>query len=121
MEYGEARRNRINAPDWKKQLSKELLGARRVHFPRRQVHSTGVNEIWTGDLLDMQRYSRENKGYHFILVVLDVFSRYAFARPIKRKTGPETAAALESIFTETKTSPQRFWGDEGNESLNRDV
>ena len=71
--------------------------------------------------MDMHRYSRQNKGYNYILIVLDVFSRYAFARPLKLKTGKQTAAALEDIFKTAKVSPQKLWCDLGGEYYNRNV
>ena len=71
--------------------------------------------------MDMHRYARQNKGYNYILIVLDVFSRYAFARPLKSKTGKETAAALEDIFETVKVFPQKLWCDLGREYYNRNV
>ena len=46
-----------------KQLAKELLKPKRNRFPRRHVHSKAVDQIWTADLVDMQRYASVNKGY----------------------------------------------------------
>ena len=71
--------------------------------------------------MDMHRYARQNKGYNYILIVLDVFSRYAFARPLKSKTGKETAAALEDIFETVKVFPQKLWCDLGRECYNHNV
>ena len=41
------------------------------------------------DLLDYQKYSRTNKGFKFILIIVDIFSRKAFSTPIINKK-PET-------------------------------
>ena len=111
----------MEAPAWKRQLAKELLAPRPLNFPRRKIYATGLNEIWTSDLMDVSRYRRQNRNCTFIIVVLDVFSRYAYARPLKRKSGPETANALEDIFKKSGKSPQFLWCDRGKEYYNKNV
>ena len=108
-------------PPWKKQLAKELLKPKRNRFPRRNVHSKAVDEIWTADLVDMHRYASVNKGYKYILVVVDVFSRYAFARPLKAKTGANTAEALRDIFQSSGRTPRKLWTDCGTEFYNANI
>ena len=49
-------------------------------------------------------------------MVIDVFSKYGWAIPIKYKTGEEVRNALESIFK--KVTPRKIWSDEGNEFWN---
>ena len=72
--------------------------------------------------MDMHRYAKVNKGMTFILVVVDVFSRYAYARGLKDKTGKSTAKALEDIIKESGGKGcKRLWQDEGKEFLNKDV
>ena len=112
-EYEQARLNRHNAPSWKKKLAKEILAPRRKLFKRRKVYSPAVDYIWTGDLMFMQKYSRENNGYKYILIILDVFSRYAWARPLKEKTAPTTARAFQDIIQ--SSHPEKLWCDRGTE------
>ena len=64
----------------------------------------------------MQKYARVNKGFKYILVVLDVFSRYAYARPLKNKTGLHVSRAFEDIFKESK--PKKLWTDRGTDFYN---
>ena len=66
-----------NAPEWKKQLARELLKPAPKKFARRRVFSPHVDSIWAADLADIHKYSSVNKDYNFILVIVDVFSRYA--------------------------------------------
>ena len=109
------------APEWKKQLAKELLTRAPQRFARRRVYASGVDAIWTADLADMtKKYTETNDGYRYILVVIDVFSRYAWARALRQKTGPETAAALRSIIR-TGVKCQKFWSDRGKEFENAQV
>ena len=117
--FDKAKRRRLDAPEWKKQLTSELLKPKRNNFTRRSVHSSGVDEIWTADLLDIHRYARENKGYKYILVVVDVFSRFAWARPLKSKTGASVSDAFQDIFSER--TPRKLWTDRGTEFYNANV
>ena len=106
---------------WKKTLAKELLKPKLKRFPRRRVFSPNVDRIWTMDLMVVNRYSKQNKNYKYILIVLDVFSRFAWARPLKTKTGQEVYLALKDIFTKSGRSPTRIWSDDGTEFFNAHV
>ena len=119
--HEKARKLRVNAPAWKKQLAKELLKPKRRRFPRRKVFSGSVDSIWTADLLDIHQYTRQNRGFKFILVVLDVFSRYAWTRPLKNKTGKEVSLAFEDIIRKDGRKPRKLWTDRGTEFYNTNV
>ena len=106
---------------WKKALAKELLKPKLKRFPRRRVFSPNVDKIWTMDLMVVEKYSRQNKNYKYILVVLDLFSRFAWARPLKTKTGLEVSQALKDIFTKSGRKPTRIWSDDGTEFFNAHV
>ena len=54
--------------------------------------------MWTADLADVHKYARQNKGYKYILVVLDVFNRYAWAQPLKDKTGVSITQAFKDFY-----------------------
>ena len=71
-------------------------------------------------MADVSLLEKYNKGNHFILTVIDVFSRYAWARPLKSKHGKEVAAALKDIFAEGRI-PKRLQTDQGKEFYNTPV
>ena len=119
--YGKAKRQRRDTPAWKKQLTKELLKPNLKRFPRRSVFSPTVDAIWSGDLLDIHQYARVNRNYTFILVLVDVFSKYAWAKPLKKKEGIEVARALEEVFATSKRIPKKLWADRGTEFYNVNV
>ena len=73
------------------------------------------------DLMLLFDYSDENDGYRYLLNCIDVFSRYAWSRPLKSKTGKEVAIALESIFEEANNSPEFLQSDRGVEFYNEHV
>lgn len=66
----------------------------------------------------MQPISKENRGFRYILVVVDVLSRYVFAVPIKDKTGNSVVNAFEKIFSKYKRIPKKVQTDDGTEYFN---
>jgi hypothetical protein len=104
----------------KERLIIELYRPARKNFLRRKVIQKGINDTWQIDLIDMKAQSRENKGFTFILTVICIFSKFAYVRPLKNKTGKETAKALRSIFRLGKT-PKKIHSDDGNEFRAQEV
>jgi len=68
----------------------------------------------------MHPYSRFNKDYHHILTVIDVLSKYAWAVPLKSKSGSETANVTE-IIRKSGRHPKNLQIDMGKEFYNTDV
>ena len=68
------------------QLSEELHKPIRK-FKKRKVYSGFRDNIRGADLTDMQLISKFNKGYRFLLCVIDIFSKYAWVVPLKDKKG----------------------------------
>ena len=56
-------------------------------FKKRNVYSAFKDNIWGADLADMQLISKFNKGFRFLLCVIDIFSKYAWVIPLKGKKG----------------------------------
>ena len=67
------------------------------HFPRRKIISPKPGIIASCDLANVSLLSRQNRGYKYILVFIDVFSRFAQALPVKKKDGVTIANALKNI------------------------
>ncbi len=107
--------------EWlKAQPTYTLHKAARKKYPTRQYIVHNIDEQWQADLADVTLIAGENDGYRFILTVIDIFSRYAWARPLKSKRGVEVAAAFRNIFNEGRI-PKRIQTDQGKEFENRDV
>ena len=92
--------------------------ARRKLSAEPRVYVGGIDEQWAMDLCDVSNISEHNDGHNFILTVIDVFSKWADAEPIKRKSGPQVTAALEEVFSRTDRRPQRIETDLGKEFYN---
>ena len=104
---------------WTNTLANELHKPLRHKFPKRFVFVRNVDDIWGADLIDMRKLSKENDDFKYVLMVIDVFSKYGWVVPLKYKTGDEVKTALESIFT--KKIPRKIWSDAGNEFYNTKV
>lgn len=101
------------------QLTYTLHRQIRRKFRRNPVITNNYEELAQADLIDVTRYKEANEGMCFILTMIDVFTKVAFAVPIKNKSGPVVAAAIQTILREYK--PFMLQTDEGREFLNKQV
>ena len=99
-------------------IATELHKPARKHFERRHVVTKGMNDLLQVDLAEMIPYSKQNKGYKYILIVIDVYSKYAWARPLKNKTGIEVMNNFEYILKQLPTKPKYVQTDHGGEFYN---
>ena len=88
----------------------------RRKFTRRKILVGRLNQQFQADLNDMQSIAKYNNGYRYLLTVIDVLSRYAWALPLKNKTGKSLVEAFGKIFQERK--PEKLQTDKGSEFLN---
>ena len=72
---------------WTNTLADELHKPIRHHFTKRYVFVRNMDDIFGADLVDMKSLSKENDGYKYILMVIDIFSKYGWAVPFKFKDG----------------------------------
>ena len=106
--------------DWAQQLAEELHKPIIRKFIKRKVFVKGVDEIWAADLVEMQRFSDWNKGIKYLLMVIDVFSKFGWIEPLQNKKGETVAAAFEKIFKSGR-QPRLLWTDRGKEFYNKNV
>ena len=67
----------------------------------------------------MSAFKEYNDDYRYLLLVIDIFSKYGWIIPLKDKNGETVAEALKTIFKERK--PEKLWTDKGTEFYNKDV
>ena len=100
------------------QLAEELHKPINTKFEKREVYGAFKDNIWGGDLADMQLLSSYNKGIRFLLCVIDVFSKYAWVLPLKYKKGVSIVTAFQSILKQSNKKPNKIWVDKGSEFYN---
>ena len=89
----------------------------RRNYRRNRVIVGGIDELWQMDLADMQSIA-DNDGYRYLLVCIDVFSKYVWVIPLKDKTGPALVTAFKVILRSGR-KPQKIQTDQGTEFFNK--
>ena len=56
----------------------------------------------------MQLISKFNKGFRFLLCVIDIFSKYAWVLPLKNKKGVSIADAFKKILDDSNRKPNKI-------------
>lgn len=86
----------------KQQVVREIHSYARKNFLRRKYTMYGIADTLQADLIEMQPYKRENRGHRYILIVIDVFTKMAYAEPLMDKTGPAVTRAMDRIIQRVK-------------------
>jgi len=71
-----AKQSKLNQ-SWQEELADELHKPIKRNFPKRRVIAHHVDDIWCSDLVDMQKLGKWNKGYKYLLMVLDISANMA--------------------------------------------
>ncbi len=88
----------------------------RHRFKRRKIYAAGIDYLWQADLVDMNQLSEYNSGYKYLLTVIDVLSKFAWAVPLKKKDSKTVTEAFSSVCTHRK--PFKLNTDKGSEFVN---
>ena len=97
-------------------LGYTLYKPRRRHFPTLPVIVFGIDEQWAADLIEVINIAKSNRGYRYLLTVVDVFSKYAWVEPVKNKTGHDVTIVFERILKGSQSrQPQNLQTDNGEE------
>lgn len=90
----------------------------RKTFPRSKVIVNTIDSMWDGDLADVSNIASHNDGYKFLLVLIDIFSRYLFIVPLKNKHHQNIVDGLKLVF-QKRRKPNTLRTDKGSEFKNR--
>lgn len=102
----------------KRKLVDELHKPARRKFKRRHVLVKGLYDLHQADLVEMIPYSKMNSGFKYILTVINVFSKYAWAIPLKNKTRKEVVNAMQRVLKEETSKNLEI--DMGKEFFNKE-
>ena len=106
--------------EWiRKQDSYTLLQPVKYKFPRQRVITQGIDDLWDVDLADVSNIGQYNDDIHYLLIVIDVFSKYLWAEPLKNKDHASVIQAFQAIFDRTPRRPKLLRSDKGKEFTNR--
>ena len=89
----------------------------RRKFPRLHVKARFIKDIWCMDLAQVDKLSSWNSKTKFLIVSVDVFSRFVRVQPMRNKNAKTTRAAFIRMFHQGNNLifPKKMWVDRGKE------
>ena len=106
-------------------LAKEVFSPQITKFRRETIIPLYKDETWSAHLIDQSSLSKYNNNYKFILTVIDIFTKYAWAIPLKNKSGLSITNGFKTILSEgplggsESRKPEKLWVDRGSEFYNK--
>ena len=100
-------------------LAKEIISPQITKFRRERIIPLHKDEKWSADLIDKSSITK------FMLTVIDLFTRYAWAIPLKNKSGLSITNGFKTILSEgpqggsESRRPEQLWVDRGSEFYNK--
>ena len=79
-------------------------------FKIRKVYARFKDNIWAADIVEMES---KNKNVKYLLRVIDVFTKYAWVKPLRDKKGKTVHNAFIKIVNESNCKPNKLWVDQG--------
>lgn len=89
-----------------------------IKFHRNPVVARHIDDIWQVDLIFVL-HPPSNENYKYILVVIDVLSKFVWVRLLENKKSMNVTNALDSIIVKSKRKPYLVISDSGREFRNR--
>ena len=86
----------------------------RKYYPTNKTNVFFIDDIWSLDILDLKDYGPENnRGYRYVLVTIDNFSKFGWTTPLKNKNAQTIKVSFENIMISSKRSPNLIESDRG--------
>ena len=81
-------------------------------YPTNKTDVYHIDDIWSLDILDLKDNGPKNKrGYRYVLVVIDNFSKFGWTTPLKNKNAQTIKDSFESIIISSNRSSNLLGGD----------
>ena len=78
-----------------------------------------IDDIWSLDILDLKDYGPEkNRGYRYVLVIIDNFSKFGWTVPLRNKNAQTIKDSIENTLISSKRRPNLIESDRGKEFYN---
>ena len=106
-------------------VAEEVFSPQITKFRRKRIIPLYKDETWSADLIDKSSLSKYNNNYKFILTVIDIFTKYAWAVPLKNKSVLSITNGFKIVLTESpqggseSRKPEKLWVDRGSEFYNK--
>ena len=91
----------------------------RKEYPTNKTVYNHLEETWSSDLADMIDYKiSNNKGFRYIFILIDNFSKYLWAIPLKSKNSQTITNEFSNILSTSKRKPLKIESERGSEFYN---
>ena len=106
-------------------LAEEVFSPQITKFRSERIIPLYKDETWSADLIDKSSLSKYNNNYKFILTVIDIFTKYAWAIPLKNKSGLSITNGFKLVLGKNPQGgsqprkPEKLWVDRGSEFYNK--
>lgn len=88
----------------------------RRKFPRLHYNVTNIDDVWEADLIELRNLKSYNDGYSYLLVIIDVLSKYAWVEPLREKTANCVINAFQRVLARSEGRvPVYLQTDKGKE------
>ena len=78
-----------------------------------------IDDIWSIDILDLKDYGPENnRGYRYVLVIIDNFNKFGWTVPLKIKNAQTVKDSFGIILINSKRKPNLNETDRGKQFYN---
>lgn len=88
---------------------------KRTRFKRLATIPTGLHTHWQCDLAIFDNLYKNNDGYKYLLVAVDVLSRRIFVAPVRSKSTKDMITAFDHLFKKANIRPHKLYSDRGLE------
>ena len=89
------------------------------NFNTNKTNVYQIDDICSLDILDLKDYGPENnRGYRYVLVVIDNFSKFGWTVPLKNRNAQTIKDSFENIIISSKRKPNLIETDRGKEFYN---
>ena len=79
-----------------------------------------IDDVWSLDILTLKDYGPENnRGYRYVFVIIDNFSKFGWTIPLKNKNAQTIKDSFENILISSKRKPNLIESDRGKEIYNK--
>ena len=78
-----------------------------------------IDDIWSSDISDSKDYGSENnRGYRYVLVVIDNFTKFGWTFPLRNKKAQSITNSVEKVLISSERMPSLIETDRGKEFYN---
>ena len=103
------------------QTPHSLHGPSRINYKTNLIYAPRVGYHWQADLADVSNIGEHNENHNFILVIVDILSKFMYTEPLLTKSAHNVRNAFLHIFKRCGDKPRVIDSDAGLEFNNRKV